>query len=425
MTQRSAIPGGFALDKRAVADKISQNVSAPLDWSPLCHRGGRENGHPREPGSSELTTVAAAAKRRQSLWTELLRDQAPIIGAVLIMGVAASYLQHGFLVGGDRPFPLAGVTVPLWHLLWLGFWTGYTMALVGEATGIFSLPYAMSILRFDNIHVSPTNLVITVINPLGALLGFRRAGQWNVDFALWPCLGALIGSEAGPFIRVKYLSDPVPFKALVGLALFWLGAHLVWEITPWYLRKRDAQRLFLERFRARAREAAEAGRLPSGIPEGARIQTLERSWRHVRIGFLDQQWNLSVPMLFALGLGVGVVASTFGVGGGFLMTPLLVTLFKLPIYVIVAATIPFVMVQSIVGLFSYLVVVPALTGHYEPPEWAFGFLAAAPAVFGAWLAAKTQRFVPEAYLKLVAGVITGLGGLLYLINYFVRLPFRI
>jgi len=372
-----------------------------------------------------LTTVAAAAKRRQSLWTELLRDQVPIIGAVLIMGVAASYLQHGFLVGGDRPFPLAGVTVPLWHLLWLGFWTGYTMALVGEATGIFSLPYAMSILRFDNIHVSPTNLVITVINPLGALLGFRRAGQWNVDFALWPCLGALIGSEAGPFIRVKYLSDPVPFKALVGLALFWLGAHLVWEITPWYLRKRDAQRLFLERFRARAREAAEAGRLPSGIPEGARIQTLERSWRHVRIGFLDQQWNLSVPMLFALGLGVGVVASTFGVGGGFLMTPLLVTLFKLPIYVIVAATIPFVMVQSIVGLFSYLVVVPALTGHYEPPEWAFGFLAAAPAVFGAWLAAKTQRFVPEAYLKLVAGVITGLGGLLYLINYFVRLPFRI
>ncbi len=375
--------------------------------------------------SSESTQIAVAAPAHRPLSTEFLREQAPIITIVLMMGVAASYLQHGFLVGGDRPFPLAGVTVPLWHLLWLGFWTGYTMALVGEATGIFSLPYAMSILRFDNIHVSPTNLVITVINPLGALLGFRRAGQWNLDFALWPCLGALVGSQAGPFIRVKYLSDPVPFKALVGLALFWLGVHLVWEITPWYLKTRDAQRLFLERFRARARKEAEAGRLPSGIPEGARIQTIERSWRQLRIGFLDQQWSLSVPGLVALGLVVGLVASTFGVGGGFLMTPLLVTLFKLPMYVIVAATIPFVMLQSIVGLFSYMVVVPAFTGHYEPPEWAFGFLAAAPAVFGAWLAAKTQRFVPEAYLKLVAGMITGLGGLLYLINYFVPLPFRI
>ena len=122
----------------------------------------------------------------RSLGAELLWQQAPIVVAVLGLAVAASYLQHGFLVGGDRPFPLAGVRVPLWHLLWLGFWTGYTMALVGEATGIFSLPYALSILRFDSVHVSPTNLVITVINPLGALLGFRRTGQWNLDFALWP-----------------------------------------------------------------------------------------------------------------------------------------------------------------------------------------------------------------------------------------------
>ena len=376
--------------------------------------------------SSELTVIAAPAARAPlSLRGEFLRDQAPIITGVLILGVVSSYLQHGFLVGGDRPFPLAGISVPLWHLLWLGFWTGYTMALVGEATGIFSLPYAMSILRFDNIHVSPTNLIITAINPVGALLGFRRAGQWNLDFALWPCLGSLIGSQVGPFIRVSYLSDPVPFKALVGLALFWLGGHLVWEITPWYLRKRQSQREFTERFRARARAQAAAGRLPSGIPAGARIVTLERSWRRIRIAFLDQQWTMSVPVLFGLGVGVGVVASTLGVGGGFLMTPLLVTLFKLPMYVIVAATIPFVMLQSLVGLFAYLIVVPALTGRYDPPEWAFGFFVAASAVFGAWLASKTQRFVPESYLKLVAGVITGLGGLLYLVNYFVPLPFRI
>jgi uncharacterized protein len=373
-----------------------------------------------------VATVGLADPRaRGSVWSELWTQQAPIVLTVFALGVAASYLQHGTLVGAGRPFPLAGISVPLWHLLWLGFWTGYTMALVGEATGIFSLPYAMSILRFDNIHVSPTNLVVTVINPLGALLGFRKAGQWNLDFALWPCLGSLIGSQVGPFIRVRYLSDPVPFKALVGLALFWLGVYLVWSITPWYLRRRDTQRLFAERFRARAREQAVTGKLPSGLPRDATIRTLERSWRRVRIAFLDQEWTLSVPRLFALGAGVGVIASTLGVGGGFLMTPLLVTAFKMPMYVIVAATIPFVMVQSVIGLFSYMVVVPALTGRYDPPEWAFGFFVAAPAVFGAWLAAKTQRFVPESYLKLVAGVITGLGGLLYIVNYFVPLPFKI
>lgn len=65
--------------------------------------------------------------KRHPLWAELLFEQAPIVVTVLGLAVAASYLQHGSLVGGDRPFPLAGIKVPLWHLLWLGFWTGYTM----------------------------------------------------------------------------------------------------------------------------------------------------------------------------------------------------------------------------------------------------------------------------------------------------------
>ena len=48
-------------------------------------------------------------------------------------GVVASYLQHGFLIGGTRGVPLAGdgLLVPLWHLLLLGFVAGYVMALVG------------------------------------------------------------------------------------------------------------------------------------------------------------------------------------------------------------------------------------------------------------------------------------------------------
>jgi hypothetical protein len=68
--------------------------------------------------------------------------------SVFIAGIIASILQHGYLAGGNQPFSVAGVRVPIWHLLWMGFWTGYIMALVGEASGIFSLPYSMSILQF-------------------------------------------------------------------------------------------------------------------------------------------------------------------------------------------------------------------------------------------------------------------------------------
>ena len=103
---------------------------------------------------------------RNPIAEEFLREQLPLIALCFAAGIAASYWQHGALVGvAGVEFPLAGVYVPLWHLVWMGFWTGYTMALVGEASGIFSLPYSMSILRFDNIFISPTNTVCDLFEP--------------------------------------------------------------------------------------------------------------------------------------------------------------------------------------------------------------------------------------------------------------------
>ena len=81
-----------------------------------------------------------AEPRQPSVGREFLTEQLPLIPAVLGAGFAAAYLQHGFLPGGDRAFPLAGVRVPIWHLVWMGLWTGYTMAVVGEAAGILRFP---------------------------------------------------------------------------------------------------------------------------------------------------------------------------------------------------------------------------------------------------------------------------------------------
>ena len=94
-------------------------------------------------------------------------------------------------------------------------------------------------------------------------------------------------------------------------------------------------------------------------------------------------------------------------------------------YVLVAATIPYVIVLSAVGLFTYSVIIPAFTTTMIAPEWAWGFFAATGGILGAWCAAKTQRFVPEHLLKLMLGGITGLAGSLYVIGFFVDLPFKL
>ena len=90
-----------------------------------------------------------------SLFREFLAEQLPLIMGVLGLGFAAAYVQHGFLPGADVAFPLAGVRVPIWHLIWMGFWAGYTMAIVGEAAGTFALPYTLSMLQFPHPPLPP------------------------------------------------------------------------------------------------------------------------------------------------------------------------------------------------------------------------------------------------------------------------------
>ena len=372
-----------------------------------------------------------AALTRPRFWEahpllkEFVRDQTPMILGVYLLAVAAAYVQHGFLPGADRAFPIAGVRVPIWHLVWMGFWTGYTMGLVGEASGIFSLPYSMSVLQFTDVAVSPTSLITTFLNPFGALLGFWRGRQWNLDLALWLCIGAILGSPIGPFIRVFLLKDPVPFKAVIGLALFLMAIHLFLQITPGYLRKTARQRAFKEKFDAMMKKRLEAGRAPSGLPSDFKIVTLERSFKRIRIGYWGEEQSFSTPVMLLIGFIVGVVASALGVGGGFMLVPILVTFFGLPMYVLVAATIPFVITLSVTGLISYTVTLPMLTGVTTAPDWSFGLFVASGAILGAWVASKTQKYIPEVYLKPMLGTVTGLVGMLYIINYFWRLPFKI
>ena len=368
--------------------------------------------------------LSGAATVRPTLTREFLIEQLPVIIVVGALGVATAFWQHGFLPGGDVAFPLAGVRVPIWHLVWMGFWSGYTMAVVGEAAGIFALPYTMSILQFVSPSVTPTTQLLTFLNPLGALFGFRRNRQWNLDLALWVCLGGVVGGLIGPFIRLTVLSDAKPFTFVVGLALVFAGIHLCYAALKGFLKWIPADGIEAK-FRAEVARRRADGLPPAGLPADLHIETVSRGGGRLVVAFWGEEWNLSQPFLFVTGAGVGVISAALGVGGGFLLVPIFAAIYGLPMYVLVAATIPYVIVLSGVGLFTYGVILPAVADAAIQPEWAWGFFAAVGGILGAWCAAKTQRFVPEHLLKLMLGAITSVAGTLYVIDFFFTLPFRL
>ena len=355
------------------------------------------------------------------LLKEFCQEQLPLISGVFLAALAASYWQAGYIPGADRIFFVAGIKVPLWHLIWMGFWTGYIMGLIGEASGIFSLPYTMSILQFDSVAVSPTSLITTFINPFGALLGYRKGGQWNLDLARWLCVGAVLGSPLGPYIRVHWLKDPEPFKMVLGWGLLTMAAYLWIQVTPWYLGRTRRQQAFKEKFD----RTLENGDTLGGLPKDFKIVTVKKTWKTVRIEYWGEEQSFNVPAMLVIGFGVGVVASTLGVGGGFILVPIMVTVFEVPLYVLVAATIPFVITLSVTGLFSYVLTQMFLTGTSIAPDWGFGLFTACGALLGAWAASKTQKLIPEKQLKLMLGTVTGLVGFYYVIDYFWTMPFKV
>ncbi len=342
-------------------------------------------------------------KAPQGTLREFLFTQLPIFIGLVLLGYAAAMLQHGFLPDEVRGFPIAAAKVPVWHLVWMGLWTGYTLALVGQAAGIFALPYSTSVLQFDNAHVTPTMLILTFLNPIGALLGFRRSGQWNLDLAIAVCIGGFVGGVVGPILRVSFLSDPLTFRLVLGAALAAFGLQLcVTAARSTAAGRRMSGRDWLHD--------------PAAEPSRGLIRTVHRSVAFIDIQFGQHSRTISNLTMLVLGAGVGVISAALGVGGAFLLVPLLGAIYRLPVYVIVAATIPYTIVLSTAGILTFVLLLPLFGEPAVTPEWSWGLFTSAGGLLGAWCGAKAQMEVPEHLLSWMLGGVTALAGAGYVIK---------
>lgn len=329
---------------------------------------------------------------------------------MLALGYLVALLQYGFVPGSDRAFPLAGVRVPVWHLIWMGAWTGYIMALVGEAAGILALPYSMTVLQFSNPYVTPTTQVLALLNPAGALLGFRRTGQYSALFAFPVCAGGLVGGLLGPLLRSTVLSAQGAFQTVLGIALTLVAARIGVDAL---IRRHAPNPL-----QGNGRQSASRGQPePATLTLGCTLKS-----RRIIVTYGSSSWSLGVAALVVIGALVGLVASALGVGGGFLLVPILVSAYGLPIYVLVAATVPYVVLLSAVSVLTYVFILPVLGFPSLQPEWSWSFFAGAGGIFGAWVGSKTQLFVPERWLSWLLAGITGLAGIAYVVTAYGLVP---
>ena len=292
-------------------------------------------------------------------------------------------------------FPISGVETH-W---WLPPLTGFVLALLavpGGVSGAFLLlPFQVSILRFTSPAVSGTNLIFNLISIPGSLLRYHREKRVLWGLAGWLISGSVVGMIGGIILRSVYLADPKWFKFFAGWVLLLLGIRLLVSLFQ----------------KTRTPGAPTDASKPStnSLTPVSQVK-LQVDWPKLQIQICDGNETHVVGMI---GLGlvsliVGVLGGAYGIGGGAILAPILVGVYRLPIYYITGATLFTTFVSSLVGVVGFWWIGPALLGASVPmqPDLMLGAAFGLGGLAGGYVGAALQKQLPaRAIIGLLAAMV--------------------
>lgn len=285
-------------------------------------------------------------------------------------------------------FPTAGIEcspfIPFTVALGVSFFTS-----MGGVSGAFLLlPFQMSVLGYTNPSVSATNQFFNVLACPAGVWRYWREGRLLWPLTLVVALGTLPGVFAGALIRINLLPDPRHFKIFAGLVLLYVALKMLRDVT-------------------RRRKADASGATPrqDGLRGGA-CRVLSWNSRLLTFCFQEQEYHISCRGIVLLSLIVGLVGGVYGIGGGAIMAPFLVSFFGLPVHAVAGASLFATFLTSVAGVSFYSLLAPLYPGLTVAPDWRLGILLGLGGMAGMYLGARCQKHVPAKALKyLLAGIL--------------------
>lgn len=312
-------------------------------------------------------------------------------------------------------FTVSGVEAPIWVPPLVGLVISYFTSMGGISGAFLILPFQVSVLGFTAPAVTPTNLVFNIVGIPSAVYQYFREGRMNWPLAWNIVLGTIPGLFLGLFVRVWYLPDPRAFKLFVGCVLLYVGGRMLYQL----IGEKESQ---ASERAAESKMRRQAAARASGSPhlDQPAIRTLSWSLSSTEYEFFGERFRFHTTGLFFLSLAVGLVGGVYGIGGGAIIAPFIVSFFGLPIHTIAGATLMGTCVTSVGGVIFYETCAPyvCLPGQLVRPDWLLGLLFGIGGIVGMYLGARTQKLIPSIVIRpVLAIVITGLG-LKYVVGYF-------
>jgi uncharacterized membrane protein YfcA len=297
-------------------------------------------------------------------------------------------------------------------VLW-AVWVGWIFSTVGAFGGIMAGVGHMTIyglgdyartfkdtapglnkLLTDSVRAS--NQWLVGLSSLISVINYLKAKRlaWPLGLALG------LGSIVGAFFAAALTGGKVTFsqyQGWFGLFVFIVGGVLLYETTPRGQESKKAAKAATQAFEKSVREKKD-------VDEGIAIS--EWGLTKIKFSFFGVEFKFNPVWAFIGGIVIAAISAFIGVGGGFLYVPYLTSIVGLPMFVVAGTSAMAVFVSMLTGITTYIKVAGAAM------DWMMIGMELIGVFIGSMIGPRTQKYIPEIWLKrifVVLALYVGLG----------------
>lgn len=297
-------------------------------------------------------------------------------------------------------FPTAGIEVDLWVPPLVACLISFFTSMGGVSGAFLLLPFQMSFLGYTTPSVSATNQLFNIVAIPSGVYRYCKEGRMVWPLTRLVVIGTLPGVLLGAFVRIAWLPDPRHFKLFAAAVLLYIGLKMASDLLRPYLATQQpgapTQAVREAAAACRPGAAAAAAGQPGRPPT---IELIQAGQHRLGYRFNGEEFMIPVWPVLALSLVVGMIGGIYGIGGGAIIAPFLVTFFGLPVHTVAGAALMGTFVTSVAGVAFYQAIAPLYPQTSVAPDWLLGLLFGLGGMVGMYLGARCQKHVPAHLIK--------------------------